>query len=393
MSAKEKASKASTEKEELHNKDFEVLRFNPGRATNVVKFKDTAFNFCTRELGSVARVIKDGVRYIPLEIPQPAGNNPFSAANDPSGSKKTIFLKKVSNREDEISNLQTKEPQLFAHLWTNISKESQEQIQLVSQQAMNFEGELMFVDEHGAPCDANEATAVSVMEDWNKVFGRDVLSLMRRINKTHLAPDTGVRIVDQESTKVRYETTRQFPQESILEYKRRFQNAVDSMRAVGVTDIPAPESQAVRFIYNLDNNRYSQFKAEVTNWASAGIKPYPESLEKAFEAIVQYKELSTMIQTTTGSAFVTRGRGNPRGRGRVSVDKKSPTVATPSMPASSPSPTPHTSVSTDSKVCTKPCTVCGGMHWIKSCPIVKEAAWKSQCCILKSCHQCRWCSC
>jgi hypothetical protein len=91
---------------------------------------------------------------------------------------------------------------------------------------------------------------------------------------------------------------------------------------------------------------------------------------------VQYKELSTMIQTTTGSAFVTRGRGNPRGRGRVSVDKKSPTVATPSMPASSPSPTPHTSVSTDSKVCTKPCTVCGGMHWIKSCPIVKEAKEK-----------------
>jgi hypothetical protein len=274
MSAKDKASKISTGKEELHNKDFEVLRFNPGRATNVVKFKDTAFTFCTRELGSVARVIKDGVRYIPPEISEPAGNNPFSAANDPSGSKKTIFLKKVSNREDEISNLQTKEPQLFAHLWTNISKESQEQIQLVTQQAMNFEGDLMFIDEHGAPCDANEPTAVRVMEDWDEVFGRDVLSLMRRINTTHLAPDTGVRIVDQESTKMRYETTRQFPQESILEYKRRFQNAVDSMRAVGIIDIPAPESQAVRFIHNLDNNRYSQFKAEVTNWASAGIKDH-----------------------------------------------------------------------------------------------------------------------
>ena len=72
---------------EQANRDFETLNFTYGKASNIVRFKDTAFNFCLEELGRVARVIRDTRRHIPPNIPDPEGNKPFTA-HDPHGAKK-----------------------------------------------------------------------------------------------------------------------------------------------------------------------------------------------------------------------------------------------------------------------------------------------------------------
>ena len=138
------------------------------------------------------------------------------------------------------------------------------------------------------------------MEAWEEVFGQDVLSLIRRINTTHLAPDTGVVEVNQEQTKIRYENLRQFPQESVLDYKRRFQNALEAMAAVGLGAIPGP-SQAARFIINLDNARYGAYKADVANWAKNGIMAYPQTMEAAFESASTYREAHTAPSSLSGS--------------------------------------------------------------------------------------------
>ena len=223
---KSKASEKDPKGSESSNSEFETLIFTYGKASNIVKFKETAFNFCLKELGQVSRVIRDTRRYLPPVVPDPEGNNPFSAANDPFGAKKAAYLRQVSNREDSLAELASKEPQLFAHIWGNRSKESREQVEKIQQQKMDVLGNLMFVDPDGdlvaLDADGNPpAGSVRVMEAWEEVFGQDVLSLIRRINTTHLAPDTGVVEVNQEQTKIRYENLRQFPQESVLDYKRR----------------------------------------------------------------------------------------------------------------------------------------------------------------------------
>ena len=184
----------------------------------------------------------------------------------------------------------------------------------------------MYVDAAGDPValgadGAVPAGAVRVMETWEDIFGQDVLSLVRRINTTHLAPDTGVVEVNQEQTKIRFENLKQYPQESVLDYKRRFQNALDAMAAVGLDPIPAP-SQAARFIINLESSRYGAYKADVANWAKNGIMAYPQSLEAAFESASTYREAHTAPSALTGSAYATTtfgrgsGRGSGRGRGR-----------------------------------------------------------------------------
>ena len=240
---------------------------------------------------------------------------------------------------------------------------------------LDFEGGFIYHDAAGEQCDADEAGAVRVMERWDDLFGRDALSLIRRINTTHLAPDTGVIELTQEQTRMRYETLRQYPGESILDYKRRFNNALDAMIAVGLPPI-TNSSQAARFIINLDS-KFGSFKADIANWAKNGLKPYPQSLEEAFESASTYREPSTATSTSvSGTAYVAdagrgRGRGHDRGRGdrgrgrggrgRTSNQKEPNDGSISSSSHNIPGK------------CDKPCPVCQECHWLRYCPIVAAA--------------------
>jgi hypothetical protein len=161
-----------------------------------------SFHILSQETGMVARVIRDGQRYHPPAIPDPVGNNPFTAGNDPNGAKKG-YLRQISYREDLIAELRAKEPKLFSHLWGNLSKESRTQVERLQQQRMDHCGELMFVDAAGDPCNGNDPGAVQIMEVWDEVFGNDVLSLIRRKDTHHILPQT---LVLSNSTKLGFVT-------------------------------------------------------------------------------------------------------------------------------------------------------------------------------------------
>jgi len=138
--AKSKSSDREPKGIEQAYRDFETLNFTYGKASNIVRFKDTAFNICLKELGQVARVIRNTHRHIPPNIPDPEGNNPFSVAHESHGAKKTAYLRQISNREHTLAELRSKEPQLFAHIWGNMSKESRAQVERTQQQAMDYYG-------------------------------------------------------------------------------------------------------------------------------------------------------------------------------------------------------------------------------------------------------------
>jgi hypothetical protein len=103
-------------KSEQHDRAFPVLTISPDRTSNVVKFKERAYEHISKELGSISRVIISGRRYTPPEIPVPPANA-FNTANDPSGAKKTAYSRSIENRVDEINDLKKKETQLFFYIW------------------------------------------------------------------------------------------------------------------------------------------------------------------------------------------------------------------------------------------------------------------------------------
>ena len=54
--------------------------------------------------------------YIPPEEPDLEGNSPFNAGHDLHGAKKAAYLRQISNREDALADLKSKESQLFSHI-------------------------------------------------------------------------------------------------------------------------------------------------------------------------------------------------------------------------------------------------------------------------------------
>ena len=76
---------------------------------------------------------------------------------------------------------------------------------------------------------------------------------------SHLVADTGIIELNQETTRIRYENLKQYPNEQVLDYKRRFQNSLDAMIAVGFPRV-SDSSQATRFIINLNSTRFARYR-------------------------------------------------------------------------------------------------------------------------------------
>jgi hypothetical protein len=207
MSSKSMArpSKSVSErKTDESNPAFELLSFSYGRATNVVSWKDSAFIFCGRIVGPVARVIKEQKLYRPPIVPKPSSIHAFDEENDPWGDLKKDYLHSVSERRKLLSELPDKEVKLFNHLWSNCSKDSQDQIQRISQQSTSPEGVLQFINDVGIIVETE--TANKSMEVWDNIFIEgNVLSLIRRINSSHLSPDDGSDAEKRYHTVKRYE--------------------------------------------------------------------------------------------------------------------------------------------------------------------------------------------
>jgi hypothetical protein len=94
---------------------------------------------------------------------------------------------------------------------------------------------------------------------------------MRRINITHLAPSTGVPSLNKDRTDKLYEQTTMGTRESLISFHERFSNALERRKAVGLPDI-SEDRLASRFISNLDDTRYSDFKITLANWAENNIQ-------------------------------------------------------------------------------------------------------------------------
>ena len=63
-----KSVRVSEKKLDESNPGFELLTFSYGKATNVVSWKDSAFIYCSRQVGSFARVIKETKLFRPPAI-------------------------------------------------------------------------------------------------------------------------------------------------------------------------------------------------------------------------------------------------------------------------------------------------------------------------------------
>ena len=128
---------------------------------------------------------------------------------------------------------------------------------------------------------------VEAEDDWNDVLeNQSPLRLWRLIEKTHLAKITGSTDIDRDNAMEEYNAVRQEKNESLADYKKRFERTVRALERVRHTAIPDERMQVTKWIRGL-NSKYQEWKIRTINEMQEGSRP-PASLEEAMRSVRNY---------------------------------------------------------------------------------------------------------
>jgi len=131
------------------------------------------------------------------------------------------------------------------------------------------------------------------------------LSLWLAIKEIHLVTTTSkVEAIIKKTARTAYQKCAQGEFETIVEYKRKFDSALEGYKASTNTDM-GEKDIAMDFLFGLDDNRYADFKADIINDMAKGIMSQPMDLNAMYllasrRVVVQKKQ-----PTVTGATFVT----------------------------------------------------------------------------------------
>ena len=279
-----------------------VLRYGPDN--NFTEFAREIETYALREFGYLGRLFRDNQYYEP-----PAINEPGQALDTNNSSRGTRlrqtqdvdnvsdaammqYRESCKQRAKDISDMRNKRPALFATVWGQLSPESEEKIR-----------------QHN---------------NWDEVETRDnPLALWTAISATHMLNAVGNQVIDRARARDEYVALKQKMDESLIRFKDRFDHALRACTSVGEA-LPAAQRQAVDFINRLDNARYGELKAQLTNNLHMGIGQYPDTLVAAYNLAAEFQVVKKVPSRGTHgpveSVFVV-GAETLRGQTRGSKNK------------------------------------------------------------------------
>eukprot|EP01042_Synura_sphagnicola_P007304 gene7304-9359_t len=162
-------------------------------------------------------------------------------------------------------------------------------------------------------------------QEWvRKHLGEDLnpnapLALIRSIEHTHsLKNFSGVPSQDRYDAIQCFRNLKQFPRESIFEFKRRFEACLTSLITADAT-VPTRAELVTEFLHKLDDKRFGQLTADIVN----GVVDEPETYEElAAIAERRHEYISGRVvnsgMSRTSAAFATKGPKEDKPKG----DKK-----------------------------------------------------------------------
>jgi len=263
-------AKSFRAKHKQPEKPKEVPMLTYGVNNNLAVWKETMSTEATLEYGLLGQFFDTDEYLDPAEIDP----TEFDLDNDPHGLELTKFKRRLTNREDEIMEIERNSPKLYALMWKYLSAESIEE--------------------------------VLKYEDFDEVVNKgDPLALWLAIKATHkIGAEAHDHLAQKANARHAYQSIRQGPFETIVAYKKKFTVHLEAYTESGNTEMEAGDI-AMDFYRGLDPARYAKFKAEFENDRNKGLDP-PANLNAMFQLARLYVVPNTDFKPNAGVAFATR---------------------------------------------------------------------------------------
>ena len=224
-----------------------------GTGCNFTAFKLALAIYCLRIFAQLGTLIKSGEYYVEPKLPS------FDSEDIPDTQKSIAekqYLSSWAAREAREAKMMSQRHSMYAVIKGQLSTSSLEEVQRVS--------------------------------DWQDIDDQcDPLRLWTAIKDAHLVRKSGINAIDQHTVQAQWSSLKQSTTESVSSYVNRFNQVLLAFENV-LLPPPAPDSQALHFIQNLDNNRFAEFKSLTLNHARLGILKLPSDLNAALERVQQH---------------------------------------------------------------------------------------------------------
>ena len=274
-----------------------------------------------------------------------------------------IYKLELKAWDNEVRESLDKRKSLFTYTYRHISKES-----------------LMILEQ--------KADFKKIEED------KDLEKFLELINATHLLTPTADAELDKVKILRRYDRMRQFPSESLTEYKRRWDEETDTYVAAG-GDLRTDAIQALMFLESLEAKpSVVQFRADLSNKVMEGTGAYPATVNAMYNLLYQRK---VVIQTpsakpgggisgsefsfiTTAGAKASSAHKNHHSKSAAGGGGRSSSPKTKYQGLSTQGAADQENAPQAKRKCEKPCQVCinagepkeKAMHWMSECQYIKD---------------------
>jgi len=234
-----------------------VLNYVNEVSSNWVQWEKDMKTYALRECGDAAGCMKTGK---PV-VPDPVVYDRDRFKEDEAYREQIKQRIRINSTNEESIRLNTQK--LYAILTSQLSAESEE--------------------------------VIKETDDWEDIESKsDACALWNRIKETHLAPSSGIDLLDRRKARTDYNSLFQRSGETVQDFKDRFDRAIQALLAVHER-VPDVKDQAVDFIEKLDNKRFALMKSELSNDAMKDKDSYPaQGYEDKFEWSVICADLSSV---------------------------------------------------------------------------------------------------
>lgn len=246
--------------EGVSSKSSLYLDISPG-STNIstyISFKDRAVIELGKIGAAAAFTMSSGERY---DVEQPEEPNIPAEASElrkKAIEAEYIELVKIAAKQDKQLDLKIY-PEAFAFILGCLGPSSKDRV----------------ISNMGA-------------EKWQAASVKgDFVELVQALDKSHLSDSGTVTESDKQRLIKAFNNIRQRKDESTADYYQRVENLIRGFEPISL-EKPEDWQQASAYIAGLDNERYSQFKADTENYAKLKIKAFPTNLAEAHQRAVEY---------------------------------------------------------------------------------------------------------